>query len=497
MCFPMAENHVFVMGSFLNQVWYKLQDNPILLFGLALVLALGFNVLAYFDLTLAFLYCGAFLGLMILVIFYMRPYYAMVTFLISGFLIFFIFYRVLRINSIPLGIMLDALNAFTLIALFLKRDLRGTKTLTGTLLMVWFCICLIEVINPFAASRAAWFHAMRHVFNYISPFFIIYSLFKAGYKILKPLLLLWIGLCTLSALYTFYQEFAGLPPWDFRYMHVDEHRVKLFTTFGRIRKFSFVGNPTENGLLLFSNTLLCMGLAVTDGLKKRYVSLFILLATINGLAMTYTGTRTATILFIIGVGLFVVLRRKKELWMGVLVISFLLVGYVAKTGGGGAMSVMTTAFNDDDPSLQARFHNQQVLRKFLYRSPIGYGMGSTGYLGKKYSPYTVLASIPPDSELVRIIVEVGFLGAAFYLFMQYKFISRAVENLSEPGDDFTQNFRVVVIALLFTILLGHYPQQIMIINPMKIFVGTLLAYINLTPEEAQLQSWLSSKNKKG
>lgn len=294
-------------------------------------------------------------------------------------------------------------------------------------------------------------------------------------------------------MYTLYQEFVGLPPWDHHFVYSDPKRAKLFVTFGRLRKFAFLGNPTENGLLLFINALLCFGLSFTENIRRRYKVIFLVSTLLCSWAMIYTGTRTATILFVFGFALYVVFRRKKELWIGVAFITVLLTGYIVKTGGGGAMSVMTTAFNDDDPSLQARLRNQRTIRKFLYKSPIGYGMGSNGFLGRKYSPHTFLGSIPPDSELVRLMIEVGFLGAAFYLYMFYRYISTSAQLMLLETDDFTSNFRIIITVLLLVILLGHYPQQIMIINSLKIFVSTLLAYITLKPEEAEAHKWDISK----
>lgn len=467
----------------------KLKGHPLAFIGLAMLLVFTYNLLSLVGLPIAILFSGFFMAIILLVIIYKQPLTAILIHLFCSFLMFFIFYRLLKVKSIPLGFLLDGLNLLAIIVLLLKKQLKGFNTEIGILLLVWFALTFIEVINPNATSRVAWIQSMRQIFNSIAPFFIFYSLFKTRQNILRPFFHIWIALSVFAAIYTLYQEFVGLPQWDYDHIHKDEMRKELYYTFGRLRKIAFLDNPTENGIILCVNFVLCFGLAFRDNLKIRHQVWYMILAILSVWGMIYTGTRTATVLFVIGVGMYVVLRRKKILWLGCVFVGVLLTGYIVQSGGGAAVSVMKTAFDaDEDPSMMVRFHNQKILRSYLYRSPIGYGMGSTGYLGEKYAPHTFLGSFPPDSELVRIIIEVGFLGLIFYLYMYYVYLKKASNLLLiSTQNDFTRNFRMITVVLLFVIIIGHYPQEIMGSNSFKDLVAFLLAYISLSSEDSEYQ----------
>ena len=485
----MDENYVPLKETFYFKSLDLLKNNHIAFSGLLLLMVAVFSGLMTIDISIALFFPIACIGLLVIVFLYHNPIYIVITYLITSFLFFFFLIRILNITNIPFGFVLDGLNVFLIVVLLIKRQFTGFKTQIGSLILIWVALSFVEIGNPFAASRVAWFHAMRVVFNSFVPFFIFYSIFQTGKPAVKPILICWIVLSSLSALYTLYQELVELPPWDYRFIHSSPMRAELCYTFGRLRKLSFFENPTANGLVLCSNAIICFGLVFTDTMRKRYKILLAILALLSAWAMTYTGTRTATLLFILGIIFFIILRRNRILWIGTLIIGLLLTVYIVKTGGGAAMSVMTTAFDSEDPSLQARFFNQQRLRVYLYRSPIGYGLGSTGYLGTKFSPHTFLGSFPPDSELVKVIIEVGFLGAAFYLYMYYVYMKRATNLVIHRSDPFTENFRIIVVVMILVILIGHYPQQIMSPNPFKTLVGFLTAYISLDPKVGELQKW--------
>ncbi|WP_158233269.1 O-antigen ligase [Reichenbachiella sp. 5M10] len=375
---------------------------------------------------------------------------------------------------------MEGLNFLALFVLLFRGKLSGHQQRIGGLLLLWLLLCFIELFNPFAASRGAWFHAIRQVVNNIIPFFIIYSILLYQKKSINYLLGTWVLFTTLAALYTLVQEFGGYPPWDYNYIARDENAMSLINTFGRMRKISFFSGPMENGVVLAFNGVMCLGLAFQRGMKMWHKYGYLVLSMLSAWAMIYTGTRTATVMFVAGAAIYVILSRRRELLLYTAFVTCMLVAYIAVTGGGQALYVMTTAFNpDEDPSMQVRYNNQMRLRTYLVRSPIGYGLGSTGYLGMKYSPHTFLGSFPPDSELVRIVIETGFIGLALWLYINFYAIKRSLDSLKIRVDDFSDNFRMVLVALLFMFLLGQYPQEIMNIGSLKILFALCLAYISL------------------
>ncbi|MGL1889139.1 MAG: O-antigen ligase family protein [Reichenbachiella sp.] len=465
----------------------KIRDKPPIFIGVTMVLIFIYQGISLINFPIAILIILLLLGSLMIVSIYNNPIAAILINLCCGFIMFFICYRILKIKSIPLGFILDGLNFIAILFLLLRKELSGFKSQIGILLIIWLSLCFIEVINPLANSRAAWIQSIRQIFNLIAPFFIFYSLFRSSSNVVKPFLITWITMCSLAAIYTIYQELVGLPSWDYDHIHKDEMRKELYYTFGRLRKIAFLDNPTENGLLLCVNFMFCFGLAFKNEIKNRYKILFLTLAFLSAWGMIYTGTRTATVLFVLGAGMYIILKRSKLLLAGSAICIVLLTGYIVQTGGGAAISVMSTAFDDEDPSLKVRYNNQKILRSYIYRAPFGFGMGSTGYLGEKYSPHTFLGSFPPDSEYVRIIIELGFIGLAFYLYLYYVILSKAADGLSYSSSLYFSNLRIIIVVVLFVVAIGHYPQEIMGSNPFKILVGFCLAFISTSNEDIEKQ----------
>lgn len=462
----------------------RVKNSPVIFVLLALLFVVAANFLATIDISLIVYLMAGLVAIVLVVMIYFNPIYAVVLHFVCSFLMFFMFYRVLKMTSIPLGFVYEGLNVLPLVVLLMKRQLTGWQTTFGVLLLIWLGLCTIELFNPFAASRVAWVQAIRQVVNTVVPFFVLYSLARKEEKVIKLLLNTWVFLCTLAALYTIYQELVGLPSWDYNFIHADENKKNLYYTFGRLRKLSFFASPTENGIVLCINFVVCLALGYRPNINrfKRYS--FILLGMVSLWAMVYTGTRTATVLFVIGAGCYAILRWSKELNVLIGIGAFLIMGYIIATGGGQAIYVMTTAFNtEEDPSMQVRYNNQSMLRGYLYKSPFGYGMGSTGFVGMKYSPHTFLGSFPPDSELVRIVVEVGPIGLMYYLFMFYMFIKRSAISLLEGSDQTVQNIKYLMVSLLVLILIGNYPQEIHTYPSVRLLFAMLLAVACLTPEE--------------
>ncbi|UXP32436.1 O-antigen ligase family protein [Reichenbachiella agarivorans] len=457
-----------------------------MLITLIVVLVVMANFLTSLNLVFGVFILAIMIASMVIGVVITNPLYAVVANLGSTFLLFFTFYRLLGITSIPLGFVLEGLNFLAVLVLVFKRQLKGFTTLFGYLLLLWLLVSFIELFNPFAASRVAWFHAIRQVINNIIPFFVIYSLFMHDRGTIKTLLKFWLFFCLLAALYTFVQEFGGFPPWDYKFVTRSEESISLIYTWGRFRKISFFSGPMENGVILAFNAVLCLGLAFQNNIKPSKKYTLLLLCGLSAWAMIYTGTRTATVMFVAGAAIYIVLSRSKELLVYTCIIAVLLVGYVAKTGGGAALHVMTTAFNpEEDNSMQVRYDNQKVLRGYLSKSPIGFGLGSTGYLGMKYSPNTFLGSFPPDSELVRIVIETGVIGLAIWLVIFYLILSKSLDTLKVKEDDFSDNLNKVIFALLFMFLLGQYPQQILNIGSLKILLGFCMAHVCLMSKSEQ------------
>lgn len=269
----------------------------------------------------------------------------------------------------------------------------------------------------------------------------------------------WFILCSLAGLYGLYQEFAGLPSFDLDWATHDENLYGALFTWGRLRKFSFFVSPSE-----FAIVMVVTGLAglVLLFFEKPKSNLFIysgLTALICIWAMIYTGSRTAMVMLPAGFIALLIITLKRKVFI---VVSSLVVlgGLLMLRPTGNALFVMSTAFSgSDDPSMNVRLKNQQIIRAYILDHPIGFGLGSTGYLGMKYSPESFVANFPPDSEYVRIAIETGWIGLLIWCIIQAILFGYGVFVYFKVPPKW-KGIIVMILVSLFMLIVAQYPQEI-------------------------------------
>ena len=67
------------------------------------------------------------------------------------------------------------------------------------------------------------------------------------------------------------------------------------------------------------------------------------------------------------------------------------------------------------PSLMVRKEREKILEGYLSDKPLGGGIGSAGYWGKRFTPGTFLAELGTDGHYTRIWMETGVIGLYLYL----------------------------------------------------------------------------------
>lgn len=388
---------------------------------------------------------------------YRYPRLNMVFLLSVAFLVPFLI-KALMLYTIPIGTAIEGLCILLLITLGLNRRLGGLKTLPGILLSTWIGFQIIELLNPIAISREAGFWAVRSLIPMASVYFIVYSSVETK-KDFYLLCTAWFVLGALAAAYGLYQEFFGLPSHDLLWASYDIRRYELLFTWGRMRKFSFFFSPSEFGMLMAITGV--AGLVVAFFAKKY--SMRILSGVTAALclwAMLYTGSRTAMILIPVGLCLFAAVTLDKKVLIGVGILAVLGAGMVLKGSSNKALFVMSTAFSaKEDPSMRVRLANQKLIQSYIRSHPVGFGLGSTGDLGMKYTPQTFIGSFPPDSEYVKIAIETGWLGLLIWCIILARIFAYCVKVyfiINEPEWKMIITF---VIVVFFMIIVAQYPQE--------------------------------------
>ncbi len=398
---------------------YKL-NNPIFILGI-FILAIIFS----FILAKVSLQIGIILMLFPLVLLYLNrlftnPRIGLITIIILAWWAVGI---TRYIRNIPFGLTIDLFLVLTLVAVFFRTfydgfNKRAFNNDIVILLALWFLYAVLEIINPEALSKTAWFYAMRGVALYsLLTVPLVFLLFNKV-KFLNLFLYMWGVISILGSIKGMQQVYIGLDYAEQRWLNEVGYITHIL--FGELRVFSFYTDAGQFGAAQGAAGL--VGILVALNAKKPFDKIFFLIMGITGIwGMMISGTRGAIIVPMIGALLYLIHRKNlRVIMLGLVVIAGIYVFFKYTYIGSGISQIrrMRTAFfPTDDASLQVRLDNRKVLQVYLASRPFGGGIGSAGNWGLRFSPNGFLANVATDSWYVQIWAEMGIIGLTLHLFI--------------------------------------------------------------------------------
>lgn len=406
--------------------------------------------------------------------------FGIITILIISFFIL----GILRFIEIPMGLLMDVLIGCMFFGVILmqikKKDWSVAKNPITVMILIWLTYCLLQVMNPWAASRLAWMYTIRSMALLMLIYFVALYAFD-NINFFKLFLKIWIGLALVAAIYGLYQEFVGLHPLELKWIMADKLRFKLFFNWGRFRKFSYFSNPTIFGVLMSHTALLCFVLATGNRtlLKKALLVFFGLLMVWS---MIYSGTRTATAMIPAGFFFFAVLTFRKKVLLTAAAFfifgAFLVLAPIQSFGPintNNLERIRSTFAFEDDPSFQARMKNQAYIQPFIWSHPIGAGLGSVGVWGRRFSPNSPIARFPPDSGFVRIAVELGWIGLIIYSILLFVVMYVGIRNYFRVKDPEIKVYYAALLTVTYALIVANYAQQAITMFPTMTIFYILMA----------------------
>jgi putative inorganic carbon (HCO3(-)) transporter len=386
-----------------------------------------------------------------------------------------------KIVDLPYGISLDLLLVVMGLGVIMRqikeRDLSFAKSPLSLPILVWVFYCLIQVLNPYALSKMAWLYTVRSVALLILLYFIAcYAL--SSYRRIINIFKFALALAFISALYGLKQEFFGFTDFELTWLYADQGRFQLIFQWSRLRIFSFFSDPTNYGIYMAYMGVICFILLLGPFKIWQKIAL-----SIGGLAMfvamAYAGSRTPFVLVPFGFGIFTLLTLKRNVLIAM--VLFVMVGsvLVLKSTGSAVIYRLQSAFLPDrsGDTMNVRWENQKKIQPLIQNRPFGSGLGSTGEWGQRFAPNSLLAKFPPDSGLVRIAVELGWIGLLLYSFLLYKILNMGIRyyfRVRHPG---IKVIYLALICMLFMLVLASYPQEAIIQIPTSIFFYVSLAML--------------------
>ena len=255
------------------------------------------------------------------------------------------------------------------------------------------------------------------LYGVVGGFLLAYS--KNSKSTMKRAMLISGGMVVILGFvqYLFYKNLANL-----YYLGRDDHLYRLFSTFL---------DPNFAGvfLVLFFIFLLSAiwGRKLT---LERNILLHYSLIFLTSISIFLTYSRSAYIMFLVGVVVFLILK-KKYLYIGVAVVGLILAVMLFSNTAIEGLNPFRTA------SSNARIESLQNALGIIKDQPLfGVGFNAYRYAQIRYgyrveeTPFPSLSDAGTDNSFVFITATAGILGLVTFLFFLYTLLKRVLKSVS-------------------------------------------------------------------
>ena len=459
-----------------RQVLYQKLDNP-LGYALMVLFALGLAfVLSMLPLKFAFLFVAGILAVPAVIGCFVNLSVGIIVMLVAAFLLGL----VAKYTDAPIGTALDGLLVLMLVGMLVRlikeKDFSFAKSPISIFIFAWIYYNLLEVLNPWAQSRIAWVYTVRTVALLLSLYFIACYTFSSYRRIVNTLKVILI-LGFISALYSLKQEWFGFSNAETTWLHADEERFMLIFQWDRMRVFSFFSDPTTFGILMGYMSMLCLVFAA--GPFKLWIRIGLLVAAASMLlGMAYAGSRTPFVMLPMGVIMYLILTFKRQTIIAGALFFMIGAGFIMKSTSSAVVWRIQSAFRGESKdSIEVRMKNQAKIQPYILSHPVGAGLGSTGYWGKRFSPDSWLAGFAHDSLYVRLAVETGWLGLLIYMGLLFTAMRTSIRYYFRVKDPTIKTLYLGFTITVFLLALASYPQEAITLLPTSVIFYIMLAMI--------------------
>lgn len=348
--------------------------------------------------------------------FFKYPYWLMMLLFVANYIIMGLGRYILNLQG---GIVIDTLLLMIIITLFLRTVFfngnywqKANNALTY-LSLIWMIYCIAEIINPYTTVQQ-WMTAVRGIGFYLFLFALLTTALLNRYKDLKRILILWGALTILAVLKAMSQKIIGFDSAETFWLYGEKGYVTHIIYSG-VRYFSFFTDAANFGCSM-GLSMVVFSIAAFYIKDKRLRIYFIIVSLLAAYGMVISGTRAALALPFVGYTVFIILSKRKKIFIGgaALLLSVFIFFSFTNIGEGNAnIRRMRTAFDIEDASLNVRLRNQQKMREFMSDNPFGIGIGKA----KKAEEGDHMYGIATDSSLIYVWVETGIIGLVIYVFI--------------------------------------------------------------------------------
>ncbi len=364
-------------------------------------------------------------------------------------------------KEIPLTTFVEVLVLFLFIGTYWssKKDENQKGNLSRYSVSIALIISIlyyaIEFFNPNVNSVAGWLFNSKRFSVQILFFVVAYRLINTPERF-KYFIKFWLVMSLIAALYGCYQQWFGM--FDFELNSIDQHEWGLMFQGGVLRKFSFLDGVGTFGTLCGCMSVITTIFAINEKDKSRRYKL-IMTSLILFLGNSYSGTRTTTVMLPMGIALYILITLKNKATIMTLLITILGVLFVMFAPiDNPTLNRMRSTFDSKDESLNVRNMNRKSVQPYIYSHPIGGGIATSGVEGRRFNPGHRLAGFPPDSGLLQMALDLGWIGLIVNMFTFLMTLYQGIHYYFKMQNTNYKKYTVAVICALFAVVVTLYAQ---------------------------------------
>lgn len=289
-------------------------------------------------------------------------------------------------------------------------------------LMIWCGFCTLQVLNDtcnIGLDIGAWYTGARLMAFQIMYAFIVYTLYITNPKILIQYLFVWGGLALFASFWVWKQKNFEFTDLENAWIQGRGRSTHILQGGSLIRYFSIYSDAANFGIGIASTAVAFIIFAITSKINK-YRIFFGITGLATAWAMFPSGTRTAMACMMAGFMAYIFLSKsfKIAIPFTIAFVFFVFILAFTKIGDGNqSIHRMRTAFDKNDASAGAREYNQEVMKKYLKDAPWGIGIAQGYGSVPANNKYTLMSTIPADSEYVYIWIRTGVIGITLFLIL--------------------------------------------------------------------------------
>lgn len=384
-------------------------------------------------------------------------------------------------KDLPISTFVEVLVLFLFLGTYWKtrgdENSKGNLLKSGITIMVLVNVLyfIVEFFNP-NNTPAGWLFSSKRYAVYILFFVISYKLINTPERF-RYFMKFWITMSFIAALYGCWQQWVGFFPFELNYLKNDPHEYALLFQGGVIRKFSFLDGVVTFGNLAGSMAVLTLVLTLTEKDKKRKRKLAFV-TWILFLGMSYSGTRTTTIMLPAGVALYVLTTLKNKATLMTLFITIMGVLFVMFAPiDNPTLNRMRSTFDSKDESLNVRTMNRKSIQPYIYDHPMGGGIAASGVEGMRFNPHHPLAGFPPDSGLLKLALDMGWIGLALNILMYLMILYQGIYFYFRFKNEEYKRYLIGITCCLFSVMVTMFAQVSIGQIPNAFFFYAVLALV--------------------